>query len=111
MPALKGTAIAHVMMDFCLFNMFCFWEGEAKLGALPGVRSTLAGSCPHHPELVKVNYDPDVTTPMQLAKVQLKFQFVFSLFFFLALFLSRSFSFSLFFSLAYSLSYIKHFQF
>jgi hypothetical protein len=39
------------------FAMFCFWEGEAKLGGVEGVLSTRTGFVDGH-EVVEVRYDP-----------------------------------------------------
>lgn len=40
------------------FAMFCFWDGEAKLGRLDGVLTTEAGWLDGR-EVVKLTYDPD----------------------------------------------------
>ena len=39
------------------FAMSCFWEGESRLGALPGVTATRAGWLEGH-EVVEVQFDP-----------------------------------------------------
>lgn len=49
------------------FAMYCFWEGEAKLGALPAVRRTEAGWIEGH-EVVQVVYDGTKTTWPQLLR-------------------------------------------
>ena len=43
------------------FAMYCFWTGEAKLGALDGVISTEAGFFDGH-EVVVLKYDPKTVT-------------------------------------------------
>lgn len=47
------------------FSMFCFWEGESKLGALPGIVSTKPGFM-HGREVVKVHFDPGLISPEKL---------------------------------------------
>ncbi len=40
------------------FGMYCFWEGEKKLGGLAGVTRTLPGFVQGH-EVVQVTFDPE----------------------------------------------------
>lgn len=44
--------------ETAVFAMHCFWEGEAKLGAQPGVLSTRTGMLDGR-EVVEVVFDPD----------------------------------------------------
>ena len=48
------------------FAMHCFWEGEARLGALPGVRRTRAAWLEGH-EVVEVEFEPAALPLDQLA--------------------------------------------
>lgn len=47
------------------FGMQCFWEGESKLGALPGVIKTNPGFMDGH-EVVEVEFDPRYISPEKL---------------------------------------------
>ncbi len=47
------------------FGMYCFWEGEGKLGALNGVTKTEPGYVDGH-EVVKVSFDPNYISPEKL---------------------------------------------
>ncbi len=47
------------------FGMHCFWEGESKLGALPGVIKTNPGFMDGH-EVVEVEFDPRYISPEKL---------------------------------------------
>lgn len=47
------------------FGMYCFWEGESKLGSLDGVISTQPGFVNGN-EVVKVNFDPNYLSPEKL---------------------------------------------
>jgi hypothetical protein len=49
------------------FGMFCFWEGEARLGALPGVLDVRAVDTPGG-EGVRVTYDESRLTQEQLVR-------------------------------------------
>ena len=49
------------------FAMYCFWSGEAALGALPGVVSTRPGFL-HGFEVVEVEFDPTVLSYAELVK-------------------------------------------
>jgi len=49
------------------FAMFCFWEGEAKLGGLAGVAETEAGWIDGR-EVVRVKYDPEQVSWGELVK-------------------------------------------
>jgi len=49
------------------FAMHCFWEGEAHLGALPGVTATRAGWL-ERKEVVEVWYDEDQVSYEELVK-------------------------------------------
>jgi hypothetical protein len=55
-PAAPATAI---------FSMYCYWNGEATLGAAPGVLATRIGSLGG--EVVEVQYDPAKTDVGRLA--------------------------------------------
>ena len=60
---LEETQTAH--RRSATFNMFCFWEGEAKLGALPGVLDVRAVHT-ERGEGVRVTYDESRLTHEQL---------------------------------------------
>lgn len=47
------------------FGMYCFWEGEKRLGQLHGVTQTTPGFVQGH-EAVKVTFDPEVISPEKL---------------------------------------------
>jgi len=53
----RTKAAATSGQQDAVFAMYCFWEGEARLGKLPGVVSTEAGWLGGS-EVVKVTYDP-----------------------------------------------------
>jgi len=55
-PAAPATAV---------FSMYCYWNGEATLGATPGVLATRIGSLGG--EVVEVQYDPAKTDVGRLA--------------------------------------------
>jgi len=57
-PAAPATAV---------FSMYCYWNGEATLGAAPGVLATRIGSLGG--EVVEVQYDPAKTDVGKLAAV------------------------------------------
>ena len=61
----KGTAQAT-------FAMYCFWTGESKLGSLEGVIKTEAGFM-NGKEVVRLAYDPDQISFIELAKEAKKF--------------------------------------
>ena len=48
-----------------LLSMYCFWEGETRLGATPGVVRTEAGFVSGR-EVVRVSYDPRRVSPSAL---------------------------------------------
>jgi len=59
-PAYLGLVIEEsrrVPAESAVFEMHCFWEGEACLGGLPGIRSTRAGWVDGR-EVVEVRFDP-----------------------------------------------------
>lgn len=47
------------------FGMYCFWEGEKRLGAIPGVIKTSPGFMDGH-EVVEVQFDPNHISPEKL---------------------------------------------
>ncbi len=47
------------------FGMYCFWEGEKRLGRLDGIISTTPGYMHGH-EVVKVDFDPAIISPKTL---------------------------------------------
>lgn len=54
------------------FSMYCFWDGEAKLGSINGVIETEAGWLDGH-EVVRLSYDPKViqwTKLVELARAE-----------------------------------------
>lgn len=53
----EASAQADSRTRTITFAMFCFWEGEAKLGGVEGVLSTRTGFVDGH-EVVEVRYDP-----------------------------------------------------
>jgi hypothetical protein len=65
--------IAHAQLaargrtDRALLSMFCFWEGELELGAIPGVVATRAGYVGGS-EVVELRYDTDLLSYEQLLR-------------------------------------------
>ena len=60
-PAYLKLALAEAVPgkpEVATFAMFCYWEGEAKLGAIDGVISTRIGEL-HGSEVVEVLFDAD----------------------------------------------------
>ncbi|MCH6259071.1 thioredoxin family protein [Puniceicoccaceae bacterium K14] len=60
-PKYLSTLAIHEVDDnlkTAAFAMYCFWEGEAKLGSLQGVVSTESGWMEGR-EVVKLRYDPE----------------------------------------------------
>lgn len=49
------------------FAMFCFWDGESKLGAIDGVTQTEAGWLDGR-EVVKLRFDPEVVSFLELSE-------------------------------------------
>ncbi|MGJ8654177.1 MAG: VPGUxxT family thioredoxin-like (seleno)protein, type 2 [Opitutaceae bacterium] len=49
------------------FSMYCFWDGEAKLGSIDGVQETEAGWLDGH-EVVRLKYDPKTIQWAELVK-------------------------------------------
>ncbi len=61
-PAYLKLAVAEYApkkTETAVFAMYCYWEGEAKLGALDGVVSTRIGEL-NKAEVVEVTFDPAV---------------------------------------------------
>lgn len=61
-PAYLKLAVAEFApkkTEVAVFAMYCYWEGEAKLGALDGVISTRIGELAKA-EVVEVTFDPAV---------------------------------------------------
>ncbi len=55
------------------FAMHCYWEGEAKLGSIPGVTSTRSG-WRDNLEVVRVEYDPSIVDYDRLLATAQKFE-------------------------------------
>jgi hypothetical protein len=53
-------------LERATFTVHCFWEGEAKLGAIPGVTRTRAGFLAAR-EVVEVEFDPGAMSSGDLA--------------------------------------------
>lgn len=64
-------AAAPAKTEKAVFAMFCFWEGEAKLGGLDGVVSTSAGFLDGK-ECVEVEFDPSRLNFKELVKAAKK---------------------------------------
>ncbi|GAB5369203.1 hypothetical protein AAMO2058_001385400 [Amorphochlora amoebiformis] len=62
------TAMAKREIKEVQLAMGCYWTGEGRLGAVRGVVSTQAGSCPGHFETVLVRYDSTVTSPDEISR-------------------------------------------
>lgn len=61
------SAESNPRLQTAAFAMYCFWTGEAKLGALDGVIATEAGFYDGR-EVVLVRYDPDTIDLVSLTK-------------------------------------------
>ncbi|MEP3482614.1 MAG: VPGUxxT family thioredoxin-like (seleno)protein, type 2 [Fuerstiella sp.] len=61
------SAETNPNLQTAVFAMYCFWTGEAKLGALDGVISTEAGFYDGR-EVVVVRYDPKTINIVSLTK-------------------------------------------
>lgn len=61
------SAESNPGLQTAVFAMYCFWTGEAKLGALDGVISTEAGFYDSR-EVVLVRYDPNTIDLVSLTK-------------------------------------------
>lgn len=59
--------IADSKLLTAAFSMYCFWDGEAKLGAIEGVTETESGWLNRH-EVVKLKYDPSKISWEELVK-------------------------------------------
>jgi hypothetical protein len=58
---------APVLTETAVFSMYCYWTGEATVGAVPGVVRTRIGSLGGR-EVVEVEYDPARTDVARLAQ-------------------------------------------
>lgn len=63
--ASESAARSEARTQTAVFGMFCFWEGEAKLGAIDGVCDTVAGFLDGS-EVVQVTFDPTVVSYQSL---------------------------------------------
>ena len=61
------VAKESVATDRATFAMHCFWEGQVKLGALPGVVHTRAGWLDGE-EVVQVDFDPKAISYKKLVR-------------------------------------------
>jgi hypothetical protein len=59
------AASANAKTRTALFNMYCYWTGEATLGRVPGVVKTRIGELSG--EVVEVEYDPSRTDVGKMA--------------------------------------------
>jgi hypothetical protein len=57
--ASPASPVAPARTKTALFNMYCYWSGEATLGKVPGVVKTRIGELSG--EVVEVEYDPAKT--------------------------------------------------
>ena len=60
-------------LEKSVFSMYCFWSGEAALGAIKGVISTKTGFLERH-EVVEVTFDPTTIPYKKLAQTARKNQ-------------------------------------
>lgn len=73
-PAYLKLAVAEFApkkTETAVFAMYCYWEGEAKLGALDGVISTRIGEL-EKAEVVEVTFDPAVVEYTKLVEAAKK---------------------------------------
>lgn len=64
----EASAQADARARTITFAMFCFWEGEAKLGGVEGVLSTRTGFVDGR-EVVEVKYDPTSASEVGLVNL------------------------------------------
>jgi hypothetical protein len=64
-PAATPAPAAPARTRTALFNMYCYWTGEATLGRVPGVVKTRIGELSG--EVVEVEYDPAQTDVGKMA--------------------------------------------
>jgi hypothetical protein len=64
----EELAAREAGLETATFSMYCFWTGEGTFGALPGVIETESGF-QDGKEVVKVLFDPSVTSRAELEKL------------------------------------------
>lgn len=64
----EELAAREAGLETATFSMYCFWTGEGTFGALPGVIETEPGF-QDGKEVVKVQFDPSVTSRAELEKL------------------------------------------
>ncbi|MBK9733728.1 MAG: peptide-methionine (S)-S-oxide reductase [Saprospiraceae bacterium] len=57
----ESAAVENRTAEEAYLSMYCFWSGEKEIGGMPGIISTEAGYM-HGKEVVKVNYDREITS-------------------------------------------------
>jgi hypothetical protein len=68
---LAAEEVVSEKMETAVFAMYCYWEGEAKLGSLDGVVGTSIGELGGH-EVVEVKYNPEKVDYQSLVKHAIK---------------------------------------
>ena len=73
-PAYLNDLVAsNAKLEPATFAMYCYWTGEAKLGAIDGVMSTTAGYAGGL-EVVQLTYDPKKVDYAKLVKTAQSFE-------------------------------------
>jgi len=70
---LSDLAIGNRKLETATFAMYCYWTGEARLGAIDGVMSTTAGWAGGL-EVVQLTYDPELVQYSKLVSTAQSFE-------------------------------------
>ena len=70
---LSDLAISNRKLESATFAMYCYWTGEARLGAIDGVMSTTAGWAGGL-EVVQLTYDPEMVEYSKLVETAQSFE-------------------------------------
>ena len=70
---LNDLVISNGDLQTATFAMYCYWTGEARLGKIEGVMSTLAGHAGGR-EVVQLTYDPNMVDYSKLVETAQSFE-------------------------------------